>query len=154
MNENIAQIEKTPTKFYGVYALIIPIVLVFVGYFLFGFGVFDSKLISDPGIAGRFIEDSTGKPIAGVKVVYTNVADGLTKESTTDADGQFIFQPEFTYDYAGYPTSPLGLQVTIELRIREKHNFNSGYHFVNNTDIDHATIDAGDIRVNKVFLSS
>ncbi|GBF78762.1 carboxypeptidase-like regulatory domain-containing protein [Aphanothece sacrum] len=111
-----------------------------------------SKLISAPGITGRFIEESTGKPIAGVRVRYTNIGDRLSKESTTDGEGRFIFQPEFAYGYAGYPTSPVSLQVSLELLIRDKHNFSSAYHFVRNTDIDHATINTGDIRVNKVFL--
>lgn len=112
-----------------------------------------SKLISAPGITGRFIEESTDKPIAGVKVRYTNVGDGLSKEGTTDTNGRFSFEPEFTTGYAGYPTSPVGLQVVLELLTRDKHNFSSGYHFVKNTDVDHATINTGDIRVNKVFLT-
>ncbi len=111
-----------------------------------------SKLILAPGITGRFIEDSTGKPIAGARVRYTHVGDGLSKESTTDAEGRFIFQSEFTHGYAGYPTSPVSLQVDVELLIRDKHNFSSGYHFVRNTDVDNALIKAGDIRVHKVFL--
>jgi hypothetical protein len=112
-----------------------------------------SKLISSPGITGRFIEESTGKPIAGARVRYTNVGDGLSKEGTTDVNGRFIFQPEFTTGYAGYPTSPVSLQVIIELLTRDQYNFSSGYHFVKNTDVAHATINTGDIRVNKVFLT-
>ncbi len=112
-----------------------------------------SKLISAPGIKGRFIEESTGEPIAGAKVRYTHIGDGLTKESTTDAEGRFIFQPEFTEGYAGYPTSPVSLQVSLELLIRDKHNFSSAYHFVKNTDVENALIDVGDIRVNQFFLT-
>lgn len=112
-----------------------------------------SKLISAPGITGRFIEESTGKPIAGVKVRYTSVGDGLSKEGTTDANGRFSFEPEFTTGYAGYPTSPLGLHVRLELRIRDKHNWSDSRFYVRNTDVDHATINTGDIRVNKVFLT-
>jgi hypothetical protein len=120
-----------------------------------------SKLISAPGIKGRFIEESTGKPIAGAKVRYTNIGEGLTKESITDADGRFIFQPEFTEGYAGYPTSPVGLRVRLQLMIKDKHNFssvypsvkNSAYPSVKNTDVDNAMIDAGDIKVNRFFLN-
>lgn len=112
-----------------------------------------SKLISAPGIKGRFIEESTGKPIAGAKVRYANVGDGLTKGSITDLDGRFVFQPEFTKGYAGYPTSPVSLQVSLELLIRDKHNFSSAYHFVKNTDVENALIDVGDIRVNQFFLT-
>lgn len=127
-----------------VISLIISVMLLLVGC--------SSKLISAPGITGRFIEDSTGKPIAGVRVKYTNVGDGLSKEVTTDNNGRFSFESEFTYGYAGYPTSPVGLQVVLKLLIRDKHNFSSAYRFVKNTDVDHATINTGDIRVNKFFL--
>ena len=127
-----------------VISLIISVMLLLVGC--------SSKLISAPGITGRFIEDSTGKPIAGVRVKYTNVGDGLSKEVTTDNNGRFSFESEFTYGYAGYPTSPVGLQVVLKLLIRDKHNFSSAYRLVKNTDVDHATINTGDIRVNKFFL--
>jgi hypothetical protein len=77
----------------------------------------------------------------------------LSKEITTDADGRFIFQPEFTYGYAGYPTSPLALHVRLELQIRDKHNWSDSRFYVRNTDVDNAIIDAGDIRVNQIFLT-
>jgi hypothetical protein len=111
-----------------------------------------SKLISAPGIKGRFIEESTGKPIAGAKVDYTNVADGLSKQGTTDAEGYFLFEPEFTYGYAGYPTSPLALHVRLELLIRDKHNWSDSRFYVTNTDTNNAVIAAGDLKVNEVFL--
>ena len=112
-----------------------------------------STLISSPGITGRFIEDSTGKPISGARVRYTNVGDKPSKEDITDADGRFSFKPEFTIGYVGFPASPVKLQVILELFLREKHNFSSGYHFVKNTDVLHSTINAGDIRVNKIFFT-
>ena len=111
-----------------------------------------SKLISAPGIKGRFIEESTGQPIAGAKVDYTNVADGLSKQGTTDAEGYFWFEPEFTYGYAGYPTSPLALHVRLELLIRDKHNWSDSRFYVTNTDTNNAVINAGEIKVNEVFL--
>ena len=112
-----------------------------------------SKLISAPGIKGRFIEESTGKPIAGVKVRYTHIGDGLTKESITDAEGYFLFEPEFTYGYAGYPTSPLALHVRLELLIRDKHNWSDSRFYVTNTDTNNALIGSGDLKVNQVFLT-
>jgi hypothetical protein len=112
-----------------------------------------STLISSPGIAGRFIEDSTGQPISGARVRYTNVGDRHSKESITDTDGRFNFKPEFAIGYVGFPASPVKLQVVLELFLREKHNFSSGYYFVKNTDVLHSTINAGDIRVNKIFFA-
>lgn len=112
-----------------------------------------SKLILEPGISGRFIEDSSGKPLAGARVRYTQIAKETSKETITDIDGSFAFQPEFTFGYSGYPTSPVSLQVRLELLIRDKHNWSSSGYFVNNTDVDNATINVGDIQVDKVFLT-
>lgn len=128
------------------------LITVFITTLMLFLGGCSSKLISAPGITGRFIEDSTGKPISGVRVRYTHIGDGLSKESTTDADGRFVFQPEFTRGYSGYPTSPVGLQVSLELLIKDKHNWSSSGYFVNNTDINNAIINVGDIQVNKVYL--
>ncbi|MCE2941448.1 MAG: carboxypeptidase-like regulatory domain-containing protein [Gemmatimonadota bacterium] len=119
-----------------------------------------TRLISAPGIEGRFLEESTGIPIAGAKVKYTSIGDGVTKESLTDADGRFRFLPEFTQGYAGYPSSPVGLRVRIQLMMKDAHNFSavfpsaksSSHPSVKNTDIDNAMIKAGDIRVNRFFL--
>ena len=127
-------------------------VLILITTLILVIGGCSSKLISAPGITGRFIEESTGKPIAGVRVRYTHIGDDKSKEVTTDANGRFSFEPEFTYGYAGYPTSPVGLQVELKLLIRDKHNWAKSGYFVNNTDVDKAKINAGDIRINKVFF--
>jgi hypothetical protein len=119
-----------------------------------------SKLISAPGIKGRFIEGSTGQPIAGARVRYTNIGESLTKESITDADGRFVFQPEFTEGYAGYPAAPVGLRVRLQLMIKDKHSFsavypaagNPAYPSVKNTAVNDAMIDAGDIKVDRSYL--
>ena len=112
-----------------------------------------SILISSPGITGRFIEDSTGQPISGARVRYTNVGDRHYRESTTDTGGRFSFKPDFAIGYVGFPASPVKLQVVLELFLREKHNFSSGYFFVKNTDVLHSIINTGDIRVNKIFFA-
>lgn len=120
---------------------------------MFSLGGCSSKLISAPGITGRFVEEASGEPIAAVGVRYTNIGEDLSKETTTDSDGRFIFEPEFTYGYSGYPTSPVSLQVRLELLNRDKYNWSASGYFVNNTDIDEPIINAGEIRVNKVFLN-
>lgn len=129
-------------------------VLILITTLMLFIGGCSSNLISAPGITGRFIKESNGEPIAGARVRYTHIGDGKSKESKTDIDGSFVFQPEFTRGYSGYPTSPVSLQVRLELLIRDKYNWSSSGYFVNNNDVDNATINAGDIRVNKVYLES
>lgn len=129
------------------------LITVFITTLMLFLGGCSSKLISAPGITGRFINDSNGEPIARVRVRYTHIGDGKSKESKTDSNGRFVFQPEFTRGYSGYPTSPVGLQVRIQLLIRDKYNWSSSGYFVKNTDVDNPTINVGDIRVNKVYLT-
>jgi hypothetical protein len=113
----------------------------------------NSKLISAPGITGRFIEKQSRKPLSGIKVRYTHIGGRLQKETTTNATGRFSFEPEFTYGYAGYPTSPVMLQVVLEVvRERDRLPLSFGNFEVKQTDIDNALIDAGDIQVDRKLL--
>lgn len=110
-----------------------------------------SKLIEHPGLRAIFVWDDTGLPIANTKVVYAHITTDRTMEAVTASDGSVFFPPTFTRGYAGYPTSPVSLQVRWKLLLYEKHNPSESGLFVNNTDVDNAVIDAGTIRIAAVF---
>jgi hypothetical protein len=89
-----------------------------------------------------------------VKVVYKNIGDNFTRETTTNAEGSFTFDPEFTYGYYSFGFMTVGLQVSISLKIKTKHNWSKSGYFVRNEDTDHALIQAGTIEIDSFFLKS
>lgn len=110
-----------------------------------------STLIEHPGLRARFIWEDTGAPIAHTEVMLAHVGLNYTASNETDESGKVLFKPTFTKGYSGYPTSPVGLQLAWTLKVCGRHQPSGGYLFVNNTDIDHAIIDVGTIRVNPIF---
>jgi len=110
-----------------------------------------SKLIEHPGLRAQFVWEDTGLPISHTEVVLTHIAHNHTVNAKTDESGNVVFAPTFTSGYSGYPTSPVSLQLSWMLKVREKHNPSGAYLFVKNTDVGNATIDAGTIKVSSIF---
>jgi hypothetical protein len=110
-----------------------------------------SKIILHPGVSGRFVEEESGQPIAGTRVVYTSTGDKFNRETITDSNGAFSFSAEFATGYTGFPTVSTGLQAEIILMARTEFNWSSLYQ-VKDSNIDKAVIEVGIIKVNSLFL--
>lgn len=106
-----------------------------------------SRIIEHPGIRGRFVRAEDGRPLRGVKVLYRNMGDGFTRRTSTDHDGRFAFPADLTWAYTGFPTAPTTEGVELSLRLRCRLNWNHPGYQVSTLDVDHAVIDAGEIRV-------
>jgi len=110
----------------------------------------ESRVISQPGLQGRFVWEDSGEPIAGVSVVYEDTT-GRRLISTTGEDGGFSFPPVLDKDYTGFPVQGVGLQARWTLLLSEKHNPSSSVGFVIHTDTRNATLDAGVIKISPLF---
>ena len=109
------------------------------------------RIIEHPGIRGRFVRAEDGRPLVGVPVLYRNMGDGVTRLSRTDGDGRFAFAAALTWAYTGFPTAPTTEGVELSLPIKRSLNWiNPGYR-VSTQDIDHAVIEAGEIRIAPFF---
>jgi hypothetical protein len=110
-----------------------------------------SKMILHPGVSGSFVEEESGRPIIGTKVVYTNTGDKFSRETITDSHGSFSFPAEFVTGYTGFPTVSIGLQAEVVLMARPKLNW-SGRYQVKDSDVDKAVIETGVIKVSSLLL--
>lgn len=110
-----------------------------------------SRIIEHPGIRGRFLRQEDGRPLAGVVVLYRNMGDGFRRRTRTDAAGRFSFPAELTWAYTGFPTAPSTEGVELSLELRRRLNWIRPTYEVRSTDLKHAVIEAGAIRISPFF---
>lgn len=110
-----------------------------------------SRIIEHPGIRGRFVRQEDGRPLVGVVVLYRDMGDGFRRRTRTDAEGRFSFPAALGWAYTGFPTAPTTEGVELSLELRRRLNWSRPTYEVKSIDLDHAVIEAGEIRISPFF---